>query len=454
MIKSMGLVNFKNWQQTGVVDLAPLTLFFGPNSSGKSSLLNFWVLLKQTFESENFMTVLQLSGAPGRSMNFGTFENIIHAHDTQLPFKFSFSWNPLPEQKSGFWGPKPELAEFKADIILLDDRMKVQHMEYSISGYLGHTPEPPKDERPATYKWTSSKPNKIERIDDYETVVFENMHYHGLFRVYEDQANVNFGGESLMRIFMLQAEMFQELFSRLFHLGPVRALPERLYTWNQTSVTDTGRTGEFAAEALLDELNTGTVQALLLGKELLLERASFWLRKFGVADDLKIESIDSRRRYFELLIKTKHSSTYNPIVDVGFGTSQILPIIIQSYLAPEGSVLLLEQPEMHLHPSVQSDLADLIIEVSKARKIQFIIESHSEHLLRRIQQRIALEEIAPSFAKVYFCEPTSSGSHLEELRVDEFGQIVNWPKNFFGSVEDELLTMTQARLNRQRRKRN
>jgi predicted ATPase len=97
---------------------------------------------------------------------------------------------------------------------------------------------------------------------------------------------------------------------------------------------------------------------------------------------------------------------------------------------------------------VQSELADLFIEAINAREdnqdrnMQFIIESHSEHFLRRIQRRIAEEALSPDQVALYYCEPGIDGAQLYELPVDLFGEIREWPTDFFG---DELADMA-ARL--------
>ena len=134
------------------------------------------------------------------------------------------------------------------------------------------------------------------------------------------------------------------------------------------------------------------------------------------------------------------------ITDVGFGVSQLLPVLVLLYYVPEGSIVLLEQPEIHLHPAVQTGLADLIISVAKTRKVQVIVESHSEHLLRRFQLRVAEDKITPDDIKLYFCETKSGASILNPLTVDIFGKIENWPPNFFGNEFEEIANLQKAGL--------
>jgi predicted ATPase len=139
------------------------------------------------------------------------------------------------------------------------------------------------------------------------------------------------------------------------------------------------------------------------------------------------------------------------ITDVGFGVSQILPVITLCYYAPEGSTLLLEQPEIHLHPRVQAGLADVLVDAMKTRNIQIILESHSEHLLRRLQRRVADETILPEQAALYFCSTKMGESHLTPLDLDPFGNIRNWPKDFFGDEFGEIAAMSQAALERKKK---
>jgi len=118
---------------------------------------------------------------------------------------------------------------------------------------------------------------------------------------------------------------------------------------------------------------------------------------------------------------------------------------VQCFYAQPHTTILLEQPEIHLHPAVQMSLADLFIETVNSRedgedrKIQLIVESHSEHLLRRLQRRIAEKAIAADDVALYWCKLGPEGSILEPLRVNLMGDIENWPDNFFG---DELGEMT------------
>ena len=144
--------------------------------------------------------------------------------------------------------------------------------------------------------------------------------------------------------------------------------------------------------------------------------------------------------------KKPPSSPPVTLVDMGYGLSQFLPVLVLCYYAPEGSTLILEQPGIHLHPMVQSQLADLLIEVVNERKLQILVESHSEHLLTRLQRRIAEKQIDQNNVALYFCRNNEGVSTIEKLDVDESGDIKNWPENFFGDVMGDMFAMTDKQV--------
>jgi predicted ATPase len=115
---------------------------------------------------------------------------------------------------------------------------------------------------------------------------------------------------------------------------------------------------------------------------------------------------------------------------------------------PEGSTVILEQPEIHLHPLAQAGLADVIINAATHRKVQVIVESHSEHLLLRLQRRVAEEELAAEDVRLYFCDAPRGVSRLERLELDLFGRVGNWPENFMGDSFGETFAAETARLRR------
>jgi predicted ATPase len=110
----------------------------------------------------------------------------------------------------------------------------------------------------------------------------------------------------------------------------------------------------------------------------------------------------------------------------------------------------MEQPEIHLHPQVQAELADVFIDAIHAREngtprnVQLVVESHSEHFLNRLLRRIAEEKVEPDEVAIYFTKTRDTGAQLDPLRVNAYGDIENWPENFFGNEMADLTARTVA----------
>ena len=134
-----------------------------------------------------------------------------------------------------------------------------------------------------------------------------------------------------------------------------------------------------------------------------------WLKDLGVIQDFSVRPVAVGRKEYEVLVKTHAKAPQVKITDVGFGISQVLPALVQAFYCPPHSTVWMEQPEIHLHPQVQAELADVFIsatqarENGKARDVQLIVESHSEHFLNRLQRRVAEGVVQPEDVAVYFC---------------------------------------------------
>ena len=167
--------------------------------------------------------------------------------------------------------------------------------------------------------------------------------------------------------------------------------------------------------------------------------------------DFRVERIAEDSPLYRVKVRKSPQAVETLIPDVGFGVSQILPALVLCFYAPVGSTVILEQPEIHLHPLAQAGLADALIDAYQKRGVQIIIESHSEHLLRRIQRRISEETVSQDDVGMYFCSQDGGGaSQIDKLELDKFGNISNWPENFFGDQFGEIAAMSEAGMKRRR----
>ena len=191
----------------------------------------------------------------------------------------------------------------------------------------------------------------------------------------------------------------EKLFGSIYYLGPLRTKAERLYTWSGITPESVGFAGENTIAAILAARDRKISLGYRRPTKPFEEIIALKLKEMGLIEEFNVKVISKQRQDYEVKVRTKGSEDWVDLPDVGFGISQVLPVLVQCFYAPAGSIILMEQPEIHLHPSAQSALADVMIDVinsrenGKDRNIQLLIETHSEHFLRRLQRRIAEDSI-------------------------------------------------------------
>jgi len=282
-------------------------------------------------------------------------------------------------------------------------------------------------------KWPLSPPNPCFGFPDAAVAYFQNTSF----------------------VADLGLEM-TKLLQSVHYLGPLREHPHRLYQWSGETPEHVGETGERAVEAILAAehrwFNFKPRQRYKSMPEVVADR----LKKMGLIHDFTVTPVAKGRKEYEVRVRAGTKSAQVLLTDVGFGVSQVLPVIVECFYVTARSIVIFEQPEIHLHPAVQAELADLFIDAIRARErgrergVQFIIESHSEHFLRRLQRRVAEGGLAPEDAALYFVDTEGAHARLRELRIDEYGRITNWPDNFFGDAIGESAAQMKAMIQRRR----
>jgi predicted ATPase len=451
MLNRLGVTNFKAWKSLDI-EFGAVTGLFGTNSSGKSSVLQFLLLLKQTKNATDRGLVLDFGG-PEQFVNLGGFSDAIHLHETERELDWKIQWQ-LPKELSivnpsgrrtdvlfkGSGISTASVARSK-DRVLVSDRVEYWfgHYKFSIE---------PKKEGGTAFdlhaEWTDGmQPFHFVRNKARAWALPGPIKTH----LFPDQAKTYFQNSDFLGI--LESE-YEVLMDSIFYLGPLRAPPRREYPWSGASPSDVGLRGERAVEAILSATARGETRNLG-GKTRyrpFQAMIAHWLRELGLIHAFRIEEIGTGANLYRALVQRDADGPEALLTDVGFGVSQVLPALVLLHYVPKGSTVLMEQPEIHLHPAVQSGLADVILSVAKTRNLQIIVESHSEHMLRRFQRRVA-EEVFPSQdLKLYFCDTRSGEASLAALQLNVFGEIANWPKNFFGDEMTEIAETRKAALKR------
>jgi predicted ATPase len=244
--------------------------------------------------------------------------------------------------------------------------------------------------------------------------------------------------------------------SSLKYLGPLRDAPKPLYPLAPAADPyDVGLRGEHTA-AILDlhknkkikYIPSASFKSPVINCKTVtrtLESAVIdWLQYLGVASSVK--SRDKGKLGHELKVGLSNSDSTHDLTHVGVGVSQVLPILVMCLLADTDSTLVFEQPELHLHPKVQTLLGDFFLSMALCNK-QCIVETHSEYFIDRLRYRIAAassENGLNSQTKIYFVEKPSQGSSFREVEINEYGAISDWPEGFFDQSQQQAEEILRA----------
>lgn len=552
MLHALELENFKAFGQRTRIEFAPITLIFGENSAGKSTILQALNLLKQTRESREQGSVL-LPRAEGGISDLGSFQELLFDHNTDLSLVIRVELSSrrtrfLPRRLARAIGEQPTVGyEVSFRRRPNDNEVCLEHLLL----LLGDNPNPvlrfeptelePEERRnlrQSPYYWRTRHPirpselraakcvaiteegdlwsdafeyciqNSPEivrslelfsdetlgrkRADQSTLFAEENAYRDALKRAIafysrqftmpefvermreaqigaivaldgftampvpftrshdfpEFAATRQFGGPGRLRdvfgadaaaLMFESARLLDDALELLFPMGPFRRPPERWYIFTGTSPKDVGYRGQLLPD-------------LLFRRHELVEQTNQWLDRLGVGYHVDPKPVGTNSQdLFELrLVDQRRGKPIDvALSDVGFGISQLLPFVVQC-LASEGQIITIEQPEVHVHPRLQSDLADLLIETTQEpRGHRFIIETHSEHLILRLLRRIRETSdgelpkghpgLRPDQLSVIYVSRGEGGSVVQRLRVDERGEFIDrWPNGFFEERAKEI----------------
>ncbi|MCW2263746.1 MULTISPECIES: DUF3696 domain-containing protein [Sphingobacterium] len=248
------------------------------------------------------------------------------------------------------------------------------------------------------------------------------------------------------------------------YLGPLRDEPKSIYPLEgYIDSMNLGFKGENTAAVLDLHKNreikyvpssefTSSNEIKSIATTTLKEAVLDWLVYLGVASHF--DTKDMGKLGHELVVSIDKSQNLHDLTHVGVGVSQVLPILVLSFLAGEDSTLIFEQPELHLHPKVQTRLADFFISQNILKK-QCIVETHSEYLINRLRYLIAISK-GDSLSKdaiLYFVEKEGADSIYKEIRINKYGVIPEWPKGFFDESEKLASQLLEAGLKKRNKER-
>ncbi|MCE2464363.1 MAG: AAA family ATPase [Dehalococcoidia bacterium] len=453
MFKQLRIKNFKSLADTVDLAIKPLTILVGHNSSGKSALFKALLALKQTAESRDTQSPLVVNGD---YVELGSYGDFIYGHDLSRGFsiKAGLSGDNLFSdivQRALNSSYKASEVPSHSDDIGFEVKFQYNQRTRQIlvktveatgkSKYLLRADRSRKGVYKAKTPLSSGNIvlNKFYLLRPEELPDFESL----------SEAQLAEMKMSLIHFLLLTGfgQFIQQSLGRTHYLGPLRAAPERFYIAGGETPQDVGLAGERAIDVLrMHSRLTGSSDE----SRKLVGNVEEWVKRFGFSLEVKFSQASST--VYEVLFIDPHTNIPVNIADVGFGASQVLPVVVQGFYSPPGSTFLIEQPEIHLHPKAQATLGDLLVELSKQDR-QVIVETHSEHIINRVQLRIADETIDRSDVAIYYFESTEQGTKIKEVDLTEYGQYVNetLPKDFFDENYTESYSLSKAIIARKKR---
>lgn len=487
-MNSFRLFNIKSFRDSGDINLKPITILVGQNSSGKSSLLRFPAVFAQTANYPDKNPPLSFFGD---LLDFGNFEDIVFGknitNQNEIAFSITYTIDIAGRIITRYLAQsgKPFRAMNKKVTILVylkrkENSLKVKSVSLDIEGRKLCTLE--LDEKKHCYSLGifllfengnlcdidehiefSEKEIQFEKFFPvFEREVFEPIikslgytkkdfpkGYYSIMSYVQGFSSTNplpgKKGKQVAQVFsafsyvtdimtLMYRCFMSESKNKIAYIGPFRQNPSRIYRYSESLKAHVGTKGENIGDILVGGFKESRP---------VFDNVSKWLKDhFGY--ELKLNDLGNN--YFQIMLRDESGIESN-IIDVGFGVSQVLPIVLEiclmasqknhsSPIAKNNSIVLIEQPELHLHPAAQTSLADLFAMcVEKNPDARLVIETHSEHLISKLQVLIADNEcpLTKEMVQILYVDKQDDGTAtIQEMKINDNGKFLNtWPSGFF-----------------------
>lgn len=446
MITKFKVENFKSFSNSEDMNFAPITLIYGPNSSGKSSVIQALLMLKQTFEKKNGNGELETGG---NCISLGNFNNIIHGQENSLTMSFNIqysnehdalefrhrhsykmmfgknenrnlqvSYNKEESSENAYLSYFHFNCNDKVNFSLKRGRLTSNGYSYSINEK--------NNLRNIIAKRNNITPNDGPSFNELDESLLQPFKIDSNYNI--PRSFTHKSHETMLSTYTNQLlDDISYIFYKTKYLGPLRSSPKRFYTSEISSYQKGQGKGNLGFDLFTSTPDT-------------LEKINNYLHNFSIPYQISTKNIgDSQTgKIISILLKDIRRNTTVTPKDVGFGIGQVLPIILDGIIS-EKQLILVEQPEIHLHPKLQAHLADLFIDSVVENRNQWVIETHSEALILRIQRRIREKKIKKELVSVLYIDVGENGATVTELPLDDDGDFTrHWPGGFFEERLDEL----------------
>lgn len=326
--------------------------------------------------------------------------------------------------------PKNKLSKNTVSITLCQDdkQLKVGGMNVSINGK-------------SLFSFDSSDSFIVNTLackvlENDTSYIYQHLNpFSNIFDIFNNSIDPEEQSSTFANYFVTLSNIFLKYLKSEFnpsliqHIKPLRANPQRYYVIDNEKMTPYAPTldGDKLIEILRDKIEVKN-------------KVNKWLSRYNLSIDIR-QSEDVIHH-----IKIVQNDIELDIPDVGFGISQILPILVQAYCSPKNTITIIEQPEIHLHPILQADVADLLRQSASVDK-PIIIETHSEYFLRRIRRRVATKEMSPDDVSINLLNGKTKDrdyTEMEHLDMSSTG-VFKWPSDYYdGELYRDLVDFISA----------
>ena len=392
MITGIDLKHFKCFDLLKL-PLRPLTLLSGANASGKSSVLQALLLLHQTITEHEWSHRLLLNG---RAIRLGTVADVVD-----------------------------QRARRSCQIALRTDDNEIR---WEFAGE-------PADMSMAVMRVWTRLGEWERRAHDYQSVPQDKTSWilrelRPWHEYYAYETGVEMGSPlALHQVRYLSAE---------------RTGPQDTYPLEDTSFgRGVGSTGEYAVSVLYAGRDEPVPGALAIEKvpPTLLRQVEARMNRFFPGCELDLQKIPHANAV-TLGLRTSNDVNFHAPIHTGYGLTQVLPIIVAALSSGPNGLLLIENPEVHLHPAGQAAMGEFLAEVATT-SAQVIVETHSDHVLNGIRRAVKKRLLAADAAALHFFRPRR---HSEQERLpqvhspilDSDGNIDSWPDGFFDQFDKDM----------------
>ena len=394
-ITSITIGGFKSISEETTIEIRPLTILAGANSSGKSSMIQPLLMMKQTLEATYDTGPLFIKGP---LVDFSSIDQFVSKGVEDKKIKIAFSISDIYKCSGEYKCTDGKIEIQKNSYNYIDDSidlfpsMSVDYIEKKIPSDYKQHPDYSKDK----INWSLKRERCFLAIYySVETI------YAGLY----------------------DSSLFNEYLTNIIHLPGLRGNPERVHN---SAALDNGTPGPF------EKYVASLIDRWKKNEDTRFNQLCQALMKLGIAN--KIDSTQLNDTQIEIKVGRTLKSTKNDLVsiaDVGFGVSQVLPVLVALLAAEEGQLVHLEQPELHLHPHAQVAMAEILADAAR-RGVRVVVETHSDLLLLAIQTLVAENKFPKELVKLHWFErnPKTGVTKVTSSDMDEEGAYGDWPEDF------------------------